>query len=507
MKRLIFFCILTLNASFALCQPGETKILKVLSWNIYMLPRSIANSSSTIRAKAIGEILNESNYDVIVLQEAFSYKSRKIIWEQLKARYPYSAGPANQKAISLKTNSGIWILSKYPIMRSQSIVYKFRVGWDAFSRKGALLLELDVDGMVVQIVGTHLQSSGGETIRKEQCMELYNGLLKMNQKDGVPQIICGDFNIDKDSSKSDYQFMLDALNAVDGEMMPGNKFSFDSGSNDLNEGGLKSPTLIDYILIGNGGLGAKSTDKKIVSFRKRWASSHQDLSDHYAVEASVDLSLAAPTANIVQETRQSSQLGKMANQNREMAPIYSQMRSLYFSPEYQLVNLDRQLTSMMGGTLSLKINDHWLAGVMALGMPGDYSPKQLGPLKALDLNLKLLGLKFEYMLRPKKHFNLSFPLAIGVGIAKVDSADRYKSSINYDLDKRILWERAYFWAQPGINVETNLTKTSKMFVGVGYRILLGTNDIRLLSNDFRSKWSGATISIGLKLRIFDYSSK
>jgi len=463
-----------------------------------MLPRLIANSSSIIRAHAIGELLRSKNYDVIVFQEAFSSKPRKIIWDYLKSEYPYSTGPANQKDISLKTNSGIWIISKYPIKYFKSMAFKFRVGWDAFSRKGALLLELDVDGMVVQIVGTHLQNSGGSSLREAQCSELYKRLLEPNRKDGVPQIICGDFNINRYSSS--YSVMLETLNAVDGELASEGEFSYDFCSNDLN-GGKSIRSLIDYILIGNGGAWSNGAIRNIISFKKRWSPTHQDLSDHYAIEASVELTPKATASNIAVETSQQNPITK------KVEPIKPQLQSLYFSPEYQLVNLDRQITPMIGASLSLKISDKWNAGIIAIGMLGDYSPRQISTAKALNLNVKLLGLKFEYVLQNKNLFHFTFPLEIGVGEAKIDSADGFNNHINYDLDKHILWKRSFLWVQPGINIETKLTKFSKMFVGIGYRILVERNDVRLTTTDVRNKWNGPTINVGLKLRIFDYSSK
>jgi len=156
----------------ALAQPADalpaTGKLKVLSWNIYMLPSFLGRGTAS-RAEAIGNLLASSDYDVIVFQEAFDATSRKIISRLLQPAFLFEAGPANQKPFSFKTNSGIWIFSKYPIRNSASIIFKTRMGIDAFSRKGALLAEIEVRGQRVQIIGTHLQNAGGDWLRHSQC--------------------------------------------------------------------------------------------------------------------------------------------------------------------------------------------------------------------------------------------------------------------------------------------------------------------------------------------------
>src|SRR3954468_23841955 len=86
------------------------KKIKILSWNIYMLPHLVAtHSNKKERATAIGETLLASDYDVIFFQEAFHSTARNKILTQLQTTYTYHAGPANRKLFSIKANSGLWI--------------------------------------------------------------------------------------------------------------------------------------------------------------------------------------------------------------------------------------------------------------------------------------------------------------------------------------------------------------------------------------------------------------
>jgi len=252
-----------------------------------MLPGIVAMKGKAERAKAIGEVLCDSDYDVIVFQEAFHQPSRRKINRLLKDKFPYQAGPANQKLISLKTNSGIWIFSKYPIVSTKSIIFKNRCGIDAFSRKGALLAEISFQQRLVQIAGTHLQNSGPSWVKQTQCVEFYHRVLKPEFKFGVPQIICGDFNINQKNSE-EYKSMLQSLNAVDTELSSGLMHSYDRARNDLHVEKGNKADLIDYILVRNPSE-FELVNTKIVAIRKKWSDHHVDLSDHFALEAQLRL--------------------------------------------------------------------------------------------------------------------------------------------------------------------------------------------------------------------------
>jgi endonuclease/exonuclease/phosphatase family metal-dependent hydrolase len=273
------------SASQAVQETSPQK-LKLLSWNIYMLPGGISNRNGR-RAEVIGKLLADSDYDILVFQEAFCPLARMKIRQLLESRFPYRAGPANKRLLSLKTNSGLWIFSRYPILSHQSIIFKNKQGLDALSRKGALLVEVNVNGKTVQIAGTHLQNSGGPWLRQAQCEEFYERLLKPNKKAGTPQIICGDFNINKSSSEANYRSMLATLDAADGDSTGENKFTYDRPGNDLQVERGPGRDLIDYILLRENGSWIDSSSRQIKVLRKRWHSRHEDLSDHYAMEAQI----------------------------------------------------------------------------------------------------------------------------------------------------------------------------------------------------------------------------
>jgi len=271
--------------------PGAAKKIKILSWNIYMLPGFLSHGKKS-RAEAIGRILASSDYDIIVFQEAFDANARNILSRFLQPAFPFEAGPANRKMISLKTNSGIWVFSKYPIRNTTSITFHTRVGVDALSRKGALLVEVEIDDQVIQVVGTHLQNAGKDWLRYSQCVELNQRLLAPLQRPGIPQILCGDFNIDRYRNTEGYTYMLNVLGASDGRLMGSEFFSFDRPNNDISAGHERD--LIDYVLLRHPQGPPVAVERRIRIIRHAWRAGRQDLSDHFAVEADVSIT-GSPT--------------------------------------------------------------------------------------------------------------------------------------------------------------------------------------------------------------------
>ncbi|UPT66836.1 MAG: sphingomyelin phosphodiesterase [Sphingobacteriales bacterium JAD_PAG50586_3] len=259
--------------------------IKVLSWNIFMLPKVVGNTGQEMRAKGIVDALKNTDYDVIVFQEAWTKNTRAIIWEGLKSAYPYDAGKPFKGSATL-TNSGIWIISKLPIKTRVDKLYRDCDGADCFARKGATLVEVEKDGKTFQIVGTHLQADEGkdkQKVRNEQYYDL-NKLLGENQKDGVAQIIAGDFNTPV-TDTTRYNYMLRAIKSEDGPLSGNMQYTWDNSTNDITHGQKDtSQVVLDYIFTRNNGVNFTSERRLIKRFQVRWACDKIDLSDHYAME-------------------------------------------------------------------------------------------------------------------------------------------------------------------------------------------------------------------------------
>jgi sphingomyelin phosphodiesterase len=297
-KFMILFFVLLINSinmesKNAGSAENSGKELKILTWNIYMLPHCNLFNHNCKRAKIIAEKLSDSPYEIIVFEEAFDYRARRIIKEKLQGIYPYIYGPANYSFFSLKTSSGIWILSKIPLNKIKEIEYKNRFGIDALARKGAVMYEGNWNGNDFQLVGTHLQANSPDSIRREQCNQIAVSLLQQYAKPNVTQIVCGDFNIEKDDTLN-YNYMLHVLNAENGLMDGDLNTSFDELDNTLAKKVNGKKQLIDYVLLRNASL-INFIHRKVTVFRQYFGNKFIELSDHYAVEASVTF---APVRNL-----------------------------------------------------------------------------------------------------------------------------------------------------------------------------------------------------------------
>lgn len=251
---------------------AENRPLKILSWNIKLLPAYFFETQDKYRRVRgmAAEILSIAP-DIIVFQEAFHFTARTTLSRLLHEKYPHQYGPSNNQ-LSVLGNSGVWIVSSIPLTNRHEIKYRTRKGTDALARKGAMLLEGIWHGVTFQIVGTHLQAAGPHELRRAQMIQLHDELLIPWQKEGVPQFICGDMNTCYHHCE-EYSEMLMILDAKNEAYPEGNKGTSSDGD------------VIDYILIRENGLSGINISRDIRHLKHPWSSKKRELSDHLATEA------------------------------------------------------------------------------------------------------------------------------------------------------------------------------------------------------------------------------
>lgn len=140
---LLYCLIMAMTTSLCLHAQPAPRPLRVLSWNIYMLPKFARITGKRQRAHHIVEQVGKGDYDVIVFQEAFLGDARRINGRGLRREFPYQYGPANRK-FSIKTNSGIWVLSRdslHPIEEVDYVECDMVATLDA--EDGPLTIQLD----------------------------------------------------------------------------------------------------------------------------------------------------------------------------------------------------------------------------------------------------------------------------------------------------------------------------------------------------------------------------
>lgn len=256
--------------------------LRVLSYNIQMLPRWIAHLGHRplLRARLIPEKLIADSIDVIVFQEAFDKKCMRIIRSLLIGKYPYVAGPANDRKAGMKLNSGVMMFSRIPLKFVDQIDFRECEKEDCFARKGALLAEAEWQGKSIQIMGTHMEAGGTPELKTSQFMEI-NEMIRRHAREGVPQLLCGDFNIRKGSEL--YQTMLQTIGMEDGPLSGELQYTADHKLNDMCSYNPEDRKVIDFIFYRANGAPALFTDREVKRYRQRWNKKREDLSDHMAL--------------------------------------------------------------------------------------------------------------------------------------------------------------------------------------------------------------------------------
>ncbi|MCS7085621.1 MAG: sphingomyelin phosphodiesterase [Bacteroidia bacterium] len=268
--------------------PGDT--LRILSWNIYMLPKPLI-TGQYLRTPKIIQALKRSRYDVLCLQEAFIKKIERRLKTELETEYPYFANlPVYSKPLKF-VNSGLAILSRHPIRFAYGIVYDEAKGIDKTSQKGALLVEIEVDGKPVQVVCTHLQSGSGarsQRIRDRQYLQLYERLLQPFERPGVPQILAGDMNTEQRDSVR-YRRMLRTLKMKDSNPKSRDCSYHGEVCDLVGKSERHYKEYIDYVLYRTNQALIRPLWGRVKRFMAEWngptLGRKRDLSDHFAVEA------------------------------------------------------------------------------------------------------------------------------------------------------------------------------------------------------------------------------
>jgi hypothetical protein len=187
---------------------------------------------------------------------------------------------------------------------------------------------------------------------------------------------------------------------------------------------------------------------------------------------------------------------------------------LSFGSEFQYGSLAGEFTPMAGVSGTLHINKKWGIGVAGYSTVNNFTPTVLNAKSLLNLNVMYGGLKLEYTPNPNAPIHVSFPLLIGGGMARVDSANNYRNGFDgfggRDRNNRREFngrDNTNFWViQPGINIEANVIRFLKIYAGASYRITPSVNNetTTVLPTPTANQLSGLNFSAGLKVGLFDY---
>ncbi|WP_411104499.1 sphingomyelin phosphodiesterase [Streptomyces sp. cmx-4-9] len=288
--------------------------LSVLSYNVFLMSKSLyPNWGQDHRAAAIPRASFYQGHDVVVLQEAFDNSASDALKAGSAAQYPYqtpvvgrgkSGWDATGGAYSSTTpeDGGVTILSKWPIVRKEQVVYKDACGADWWSNKGFAYVVLNVNGARVHVVGTHAQSTdpgcgAGEAaeMRARQFRAIDGFLDGKNIPADEQVIVAGDMNVD--SHTPELASMLANADLAGSDTRTGHPYSFDTALNSIAK--YRYPTDpredLDYVLYRKGNARPAGWENHVVKEESApwtvssWGTSYTyaNLSDHYPVRGYV----------------------------------------------------------------------------------------------------------------------------------------------------------------------------------------------------------------------------
>jgi endonuclease/exonuclease/phosphatase family metal-dependent hydrolase len=287
MKILFFLFILF---SLAISIAAEAKDISVLTWNTFLVPRPFNFTKQEERADLMAERVRNLDHDIIFFQEAFIDAKRELIINELAPNYPYIAIPKKGQGIFQLVGAGLFIMSKYPMKILDQVVFEDCSGTDCFASKSAIIVEITLaHDKKIQMINTHLQGWDNVDVRKKQLLQIKE-MMKANAILGIAQVLVGDLNIDG-NSKPEYTDSLVLMNMtsspLEGRLASSNGFStlgcFET------PGGINSGEWIDHMWLNPNGSETEIHSKKIIPILGHLGTLECPLSDHYALEAFIEV--------------------------------------------------------------------------------------------------------------------------------------------------------------------------------------------------------------------------
>jgi endonuclease/exonuclease/phosphatase family metal-dependent hydrolase len=318
------------NADYA--NQARTEIVKIYPEIVDKYPTIFKDVPNIIyedndRAQYILNNVKASGADIVALQEVWACNRQKLFARQLKDIYPYSycyrehcRNPdatiteilkelvetyegkslecwnyqdAYQKVLEhFKNNSGLLLLSKYPLEITETEFREFQPGRtkkmeDSLARKGVIATTVKLpDGSIFRVGVTH-----ANTDTEDQDILDIQDLARWTTIRTGAAIMMGDFNVGYNNYEKMANIFKKTCGAIDAYRATGKEFNdptIDHGANRLYQKFTKHPDsekeCLDYVFLQPNGSGLK-LEPKSANVIKDWnyGNDQMDLSDHYPV--------------------------------------------------------------------------------------------------------------------------------------------------------------------------------------------------------------------------------
>lgn len=196
---------------------------RICTYNVMLsVPEPIRFNGQYERATRIPGALKRLNKkvdtDIIIFVELMDEQYINMIRNHMYASgWVYTSDVHINKLKSVKlANSGIFIVSKYPIIYQFEHTFQSACdGYDCNAAKGALYCRILKNNNIINIIGTHLQAWNSDKCvqtRLLQAQELNKFVSNLRIPRDEPIIVAGDFNVDQHSNMKELSQVLQIMN-------------------------------------------------------------------------------------------------------------------------------------------------------------------------------------------------------------------------------------------------------------------------------------------------------
>lgn len=274
-----------------IAQAAKADEVKLLTWNIFMLPKPIKFSHQKERTDLIIREILASSYDVIILQEAFAGDFQEKVKKITSKKYPHQFYLKRKPGSLTVYGSGVYYLSRLPMKQLDFVYFDQCAKADCFASKGSALMEFTLpNGKKFQAASTHLQAGHNEDSAKIRFSQLRQIQQMMLPKltFGVPQFLIGDLNIDA-LHGNDYAKALTMLNMKSGPLEGEPKYTNGYPIECYEKPGDDQLEWLDHIFVFPNAVPVQISGKKVRTFNGMINHKECPLSDHWGVEATISL--------------------------------------------------------------------------------------------------------------------------------------------------------------------------------------------------------------------------
>lgn len=201
--------------------------VKLLTYNIFLRPPLIKNNADDYKNERLAEFMKShlDKFDIICFQELFNlanYRQQLLLDTAAEKGFPYYVKSVNPSWSSGKfIDAGLVIISKYPILATDGLIYCNGNQIDSWAAKQVLYAKIQIaPTFFIHVFTTHMQASyydNAESInvindraRATQVQEIADFVKRKTEGSPYPVIVAGDFNIDSRIG-AEYQYMMDTF--------------------------------------------------------------------------------------------------------------------------------------------------------------------------------------------------------------------------------------------------------------------------------------------------------